>query len=140
MSLLQIKIPRPSAPPLDTVEVEDFTDGISTWDLDAINVTDLGTGRTIGYTGDGVYVAVLDTGLVQNWRQFFPQERVAEEYAAAFGGGGNSGNHISQQPDKWEHDTNSHGTHVTSTILGYDLFGTSVNGVAPRRRLSRSKF
>ena len=29
-------------------------------------------------------------------------------------------------------DVNSHGTHVTSTILGYDLGGTPVNGVAPK--------
>jgi subtilisin family serine protease len=120
-----------SIPPLDTVEAEDFVDGINTWNLDAINVTDFGEGRTIGYTGEGTYVAVLDTGLVQNWRQFFPQERIAEEYAAAFGGGGASGNQITQLPDKWEHDTHSHGTHVTSTIIGYDFFGTPINGVAP---------
>lgn len=120
-----------SAPPLDTVEAENFVDGINTWNLDAINVTDFGERRTIGYAGEGVYVAVLDTGLVQNWRQFFPEERIAEEYAVAFGGGGSSGNHVTQLPDKWEHDANSHGTHVTSTIIGYDLFGTPVNGVAP---------
>src|SRR3990170_776049 len=33
--------------------------------------------------------------------------------------------------NNWEHDQNSHGTHVTSTILGYNLRGTPVNGVAP---------
>jgi subtilisin family serine protease len=120
-----------SAPPLDTVEAKDFVDGINTWNLDAINVTDFGVGRTIGYTGEGTYVAVLDSGLVQNWRQFFPEERIAEEYAVAFGGGGAAGNYVSEQPDKWEHDTSSHGTHVTSSIIGYDLFGTPVNGVAP---------
>jgi subtilisin family serine protease len=38
---------------------------------------------------------------------------------------------VSSQPNKWERDTNSHGTHVTSTILGYSLGGTPVNGVAP---------
>jgi subtilisin family serine protease len=32
----------------------------------------------------------------------------------------------------WEHDQNAHGTHVTSTILGYQLGGTPINGVAPR--------
>lgn len=120
-----------SIPPLDTVEAEDFVEGLNTWNLDAINVTDFGEGRTIGYTGEGTYVAVLDTGLVQNWRMFFPEERIAKEYAAAFGGGGASGNQITQLPDKWEHDANSHGTHVTSTIIGYDLFGTPINGVAP---------
>ncbi len=38
---------------------------------------------------------------------------------------------VSEQPNKWEHDQNSHGTHVTSTILGYSMRGTPVNGVAP---------
>ena len=119
-------------PPLDTVEVTDFADGLSTWDLDAINVTDFGfDNRTVAEDGTGVYVAILDTGLVQNWRMFFPQERISEEYAKAFGGGGNSGINITEVADKWEHDTNSHGTHVTSTILGYNLRGTPVNGVAP---------
>ena len=31
----------------------------------------------------------------------------------------------------WEHDQNSHGTHVTSTILGYSFRGTPINGTAP---------
>jgi subtilisin family serine protease len=76
-------------------------------------------------------VAVLDTGLVDSWRQYFPEERIAEEYAIAFGGGGGENGWVSSQPNKWEHDQNSHGTHVTSTILGYSLRGTPINGVAP---------
>ncbi|MBE0686841.1 MAG: S8 family serine peptidase, partial [Anaerolineaceae bacterium] len=32
---------------------------------------------------------------------------------------------------KWEHDQDSHGTHVTSTILGYQYGTSMVNGVAP---------
>lgn len=31
----------------------------------------------------------------------------------------------------WQHDQNSHGTHVTSTILGYSLRGAPINGAAP---------
>lgn len=38
---------------------------------------------------------------------------------------------MSRQPNKWQHDQHSHGSHVTSTILGYSLNGTPVNGVAP---------
>ncbi len=34
--------------PVDTVADPDFSDGISTWDLDAINVADFGAGRVIG--------------------------------------------------------------------------------------------
>jgi subtilisin family serine protease len=53
------------------------------------------------------------------------------EYAKCFGGGGGEVGFVSSQPNKWEHDQNSHGTHVTSTILGYSLGVTPVNGVAP---------
>lgn len=118
--------------PVDTVFVEDFADGLSTWDLDAINVTDSGfNNRQVDFDGTGVYVAVLDTGLVDAWRQYFPEERIATQYARSFGGGGGEVGNVSEQPNKWEHDQNSHGTHVTSTILGYSLSGTPVNGVAP---------
>jgi subtilisin family serine protease len=118
--------------PVDGVFVDNFADGLSTWDLDAINVTDFGfDNRQAGYDGTGVYVAVLDTGLVDSWRQYFPEERIAEEYAISFSGGGGDRGFVSTQPNKWEHDQDSHGTHVTSTILGYSLGGTPINGVAP---------
>jgi subtilisin family serine protease len=118
--------------PIDTVAAEDFSAGLSTWNLDAINVTDFGfNNRQVAEDGTGVYVAVLDTGLLGTWRQYFPQERISEEYAISFGGGGNDHGFIPDQPNKWEKDTNSHGTHVTSTILGYSFYGTSINGVAP---------
>ncbi len=118
--------------PIDTVAAEDFLDGLSTWDLDAVNVTDFGfDNRQVAFDGTGVYVAVLDTGLVDSWRGYFPEERIAEEYAISFGGGGGEVGNVSSQPNKWEHDVNSHGTHVTSTILGYSLGTTPINGVAP---------
>lgn len=118
--------------PVDTVLVDTMIDGLSTWDLDAVNVTDYGfANRTVEQDGTGVYVAVLDTGLVGCWRQYFPEQRISEEYAKSFGGGGGESGNVSEQPNKWEHDTDSHGTHVTSSIIGYSLNGTPVNGVAP---------
>jgi subtilisin family serine protease len=120
--------------PIDTVAATNFENGFSTWDLDAINVTNFGLGRTIGANvdGTGVYVAVLDTGLMDSWRQYFPEQRIATQFAKSFGGGGSDQANVSEQPNKWEQDTNSHGTHVTSTILGYSLLGTPINGVAPQ--------
>jgi subtilisin family serine protease len=118
--------------PVDTVAVTDFSDGVSTWNLDAVGVTDFGSdNRQVACDGTGVYVAVLDTGLLGTWTQYFPRERIAVDYAACFGGGGGEVGFVSTQPNKWQSDTDSHGTHVTSTILGFSLRGTPVNGVAP---------
>jgi subtilisin family serine protease len=118
--------------PVDAVAATNFTNGLNTWDLDAVNVTDLipGPDRTMSRTGDGVYIGVLDTGLLDSWRQYFPQERIAEQFAKAFAG--QSENSNAEPTNQWEHDQNSHGTHVTSTILGYSFLGTPINGVAPR--------
>lgn len=120
--------------PLAAEPVSNTLAGISTWNLDLADVTygpGVGT-RVAGLpTGDGVYVAVLDTGLISNWSYYFPQARIATQYAMAFGGGGGKGS-ISQQPNKWQSDKNSHGTHVTSTIIGYRFGDTLVQGVAPK--------
>ncbi len=124
-------------PPDVTLPINDFaTAGLNTWDLDAVNVTDRVSGanndRVIGKDGNGVYVAVLDTGLLPTWRYYFPADRIATGLAKSFGGGGNDLGNVSEQPNKWEQDVHSHGTHVTSTILGYTLQGVPLNGVAPK--------
>lgn len=118
--------------PVDTVALTNFAGGLSTWNLDAVNVTNFGAGRVIPETGRGVYVAVLDTGLHDSWRQYFPQERIAANLAKAFRGGGGDNGNVSEPPNMWEHDQDGHGTHVTSTILGFSLSGTPINGVAPQ--------
>ncbi len=117
--------------PVGATAATDASAGLSTWDLDAVNVTDFGGTREVSGDGSGVYVAVLDTGLVNDWPAYFPAGRIATQYAACFGGGGGEAGTVSSQPNKWGTDTNSHGTHVTSTILGYSMRGAEVNGVAP---------
>jgi subtilisin family serine protease len=100
-------------------------DGYHTWDSDMINV------EAVSQTGDGVYVAVLDTGLAPNWKDYFPTQRVDTNLGTGF-----------DQPvtfkaknddpcgldvevgqlhqTSWVGSTSStHGTHVASTILGY---------------------
>ena len=117
--------------PVDTVSVTNFANGLSTWDQDAVRRSIWGRDAPSNTTGPGIYVAVLDTGLLQLWRQYFPQERIATQFAKAFNGGGGEQGNVSEPPNKWEHDTNSHGTHVTSTVLGYSLNGVPINGTAP---------
>jgi subtilisin family serine protease len=119
--------------PVDTLAASDLGAGINTWDLDAVNVTNFGsTARQVAQDGSGVFVAVLDTGLVDSWRQYFPEQRIAAQYAIAFSGGGGEVGQVSTLPNQWEHDQNSHGTHVTSSILGFNMGTRVVNGVAPR--------
>ncbi len=109
-----------------------YEGGLSTWDLDIINVTEQTFSRVVNFDGSGVYVAVLDTGLVKNWRDYLPEEQVAVAYAKAFNSGASDRSNVADVPHLWERDTESHGTHVTSTILGYNLYGTPINGVAPK--------
>jgi subtilisin family serine protease len=127
-----------NAIPIDPIPASttNFANGISSWDQDAINVTNFGAGRTLTrYDGTGVNVAILDTGLLPTWRQYFPDARIREQYGIEFAGGGGERGVVITQPDRWQSDVNSHGTHVTSTVLGYQ-FGTGasalkVNGTAP---------
>jgi len=99
--------------------------GNPTWDSDLINI------EKVSQTGAGVYVAVLDTGLVPNWRDYFPKERIATHLGTGFdqsvsfkAGAGPCQLEAEVGPLRqttWVGSTGStHGTHVTSTIIGYN--------------------
>ena len=57
-----------------------FELGVATWDNDVIDTEKVAG----GINGAGVYVAVLDTGLAANWRDYFPEERIATELGRGF--------------------------------------------------------
>ncbi|BAS26381.1 S8 family peptidase [Limnochorda pilosa] len=101
--------------------------GLLAWDQDIIDVERVHPAGDVQYDGTGVYVAVLDTGLVPNWQDYFPAARVASDLGRAFH------SPVLGTPGSPSFtDTNSHGTHVTSTILGYSLYGLArFEGTAP---------
>jgi len=98
--------------------------GNSTWDADMVN------SDSVPQTGRGVYVAVLDTGMVPNWRDYFPEARVATNLGAGFyqavnfkAGNAGCDTEVEIGPlhqTGWVGSLGStHGTHVASTIIGY---------------------
>ena len=99
-------------------------DGYATWDSDLVNI------EGVTETGAGVYVAVLDTGLVPHWRDYFPADRVATHLGKGFVQPvtfkakkdvcGLSTTVGKMTESTWVGSVGStHGTHVASTILGY---------------------
>jgi subtilisin family serine protease len=98
-----------------------------TWDADIINAEVV---HGLGYTGKGVYIAVLDTGLVPNWRDYFPADRIATHLGKGF----YEPIHVDPKTGEliyagfvvetsWIGSTlSSHGTHVVSTIIGYNYY------------------
>ena len=99
--------------------------GYATWDSDIINI------EKVSQTGKNVYVAVLDTGMVPYWTDYFPEERVAThlgigfEQPVTFKASAHDPCGLEAEVGKlhtttWVGSTGStHGTHVASTIIGY---------------------
>jgi subtilisin family serine protease len=97
--------------------------------------------------GEGVYVAVLDTGLMTPWPFFFSQANVANHLGKGFT------HDVTWNPaigdvefgplrddrgfiTEW---ASGHGTHVASTVVGYHYAGSAgdfwVTGIAPKATL-----
>jgi len=104
-----------------------------TWNLDIINVPTVH--EVLNISGEGVYVAVLDTGLEPQWRDYFNEENIDSEHAAAFLGALATAYWATgevRNRNAWEADTNGHGMHVVSVILGFKVYNLYVvDGVAP---------
>ncbi len=109
----------------------DFVSGSVAFDQDMIGVDQIAHPQGRWY-GRGVVVAVLDTGLLPNWNYFFPNNRILTELAIGFAENLSTGE-ITAVP--WDDALVGHGTHVTSTIVGYNFRGTPVAGVAPLAKI-----
>ena len=108
--------------PEESRYVQPITAGRSTFNQDAINVTNLGVGRTVGEDGEGVYVAMIDTGLVPAWRSHLPKRQVNIGYARAFNEEDRQGKGLGPGGSQaWETDPTSHGTFLAAMILGFDV-------------------
>ena len=129
--------------PLDQGALESIAaeSGEFSYNLDMIDVE-----KTCA-TGEDIYIAVLDTGLLYNWIEYLPAENIVTEWGKGF----------SYEYAEWseEYQTfllynptedrgfitmepygSGHGTHVTSTIIGYTIPGVfSVEGVAPNVKI-----
>ena len=99
----------------------------NTWDMDMIDCD------AVSQKGNGVYVAVLDTGLAPNYRDYFPNGNIMDKLGKGF-----------KEEILWDekdqtfvesgfvHKTSfvgdkesTHGTHVTSTIIGYNYYSSA---------------
>jgi hypothetical protein len=88
--------------------VSDALPGTPYW-LDLINAENNTT-----YNGNGVWVAVLDSGFYPNWRDYFDETRILTQYANAFIAANGNAN-----SNQWDTGSDPHAMAVSATIVGY---------------------
>ncbi|MBD3406622.1 MAG: S8 family serine peptidase [Candidatus Lokiarchaeota archaeon] len=76
------------------------------------------------YTGAGTVVVVIDTGLVPEWRDYFPEDNVLTQYCRSYT------DELGYDNLSFEDDDEGHGTAVTGTVIGYKLNDYWITGVA----------
>jgi subtilisin family serine protease len=124
---------------------------VGSWDRDLLDVVDVEETSSVGNpdarevpeTGAGVHVALIDTGLVKDWRPFLVANRVRTDLARAIMGGGAVAEEFvppdefntSNPTNLWERDTNGHGIATASHIIGFKVGATMVDGVAPGAKI-----
>ena len=79
--------------------------------------------ESVAETGDGVWVAVLDSGFYPNWRDYFVASDILTDKARAFVAA--NGN---QNASQWDVGSDPHGMAVSATVVGYRLADDSNEG------------
>jgi len=124
------------------IEAVDNDLGIQTTALPSVQGfwTDLVDTEHVANDGSGVYVAVLDTGLLSNWQNIFSQATIRDDLGIGFSHDvtyNSLTDSIEFGPLRSDRGfitdkASGHGTHVTSTIVGYNVYDSFwVEGVAP---------
>jgi subtilisin family serine protease len=100
--------------------------------------TDMVNSGDVPQDGSGVYVAVLDTGMLPQWPFFFSEANIADEYGKGFSHDIYcDGTDLVIGPLKDDRGfitdlASGHGTHVSSTVAGFNVNNAFwVEGVAP---------
>jgi subtilisin family serine protease len=107
---------------------------------------DMVNAEVVSNDGEGVYVAVLDTGLLSPWPFFFSEATIREDLGKGFShdidwDSGMGGFAVSPLKDDRGFITDDfmgsgHGTHVASTIVGYNYNNMAwIRGVAPKAQI-----
>ena len=131
----------------DAIEGSSYDASVTTEEAEALIQmmpwwVDMVDAESLDYDGEGVYIAVLDTGLRSIWKTYLNEDQVATEYGKGFShditwddeeGEFVMGDLITDRGYITSDIGSGHGTHVTSTIIGYQL-GPSMwmHGVAPK--------
>jgi subtilisin family serine protease len=110
----------------------DFAGGIVAFDQDMIDVEQIAHPKDKWY-GRGIRVAVLDTGMLPNWDYFFPKSRIDADLGIGFTQNLEPPYEISTIP--WDDAISGHGTHVASSVIGFNYHGYPITGVAPLAKI-----
>ncbi|MCU4741591.1 S8 family serine peptidase [Natronoglomus mannanivorans] len=125
----EVRLPEPETVPVHTTRTDSSVQTTeyeptsqTTYGLEQINAPQVWD--VYGTKGEGVRVAVLDTGVDPD----HPDIDISQENWAEFDGDGN------EVEDSTPNDTGTHGTHVSGTVTGGDNSGEYI-GVAPEATL-----
>ncbi|MCU4973197.1 S8 family serine peptidase [Halobacteria archaeon AArc-m2/3/4] len=128
----EVRLPEPETVPVHTTRTDSSVQTTeyeptsqTTYGLEQINAPQVWD--VYGTKGEGVNVAVLDTGVDPD----HPDIDISQENWAEFDGNGEM---VSSDP----HDNHGHGTHVSGTVTGGDASGEYI-GVAPEATLLHGK-